>query len=88
MTLSSMPLSCSLRRSLALCHDQGCPPLVVRSGGANIEIRRVDGSEPSVTEWREVLARVAAHKTNADSTVTARLRWVQVGDEQVLNAAE
>ncbi|RYE79757.1 MAG: hypothetical protein EOO74_03210 [Myxococcales bacterium] len=88
MTLGSTLLSDSLHRSLALCHDPRQPPLVVRSRGADLEVTRASGAEPSASEQREVRARLAAHVSDADDTPTVRLRMTRVGDELVMTVLE
>lgn len=87
MTLCSTLLSDSLRRSLSLCHDQGHPPLVVRSRGVDVEVLRADGSEPSGREQREVRARAFACPDD-DQPPTVRLRAVRVGNEVVMIVAD
>ncbi len=87
MPLCSIPQSDSLHRSLSLCHDQGRPPLVVRSRGVDVEVLRVDGGEPSGREQREGRARALAC-TDDDQPPTVRLRAVRVGNEVVMIVAD
>ena len=88
MILYSTPLSDSLRCSLALCHDDGHPPLLVHSWGGHVEVVRADGSEPSPGEQGEIQTRATAHAIHADETPTVRLRITRDGSELIVTPVE
>lgn len=61
MLIKNTELTPALARWLREAHDDGAPELHVEQRGADIEVRRADGSEPSATERVEIEARLAAH---------------------------
>lgn len=61
MIILATPLTPALARWLREARDNDAAPLTVYQSGADIVVRRADGSEPSVTEIIEIESLVAAN---------------------------